>query len=336
MEDYVRISLETHLFFARIMKEHSLFLQAGFLAMDTPWIQKADFFRNQFEELLRQTVRISNQMVSGCVLQSEELVTPFTLAAEEETSCLGGIPIDSSITRMELALQSGCVRDPNGDTVQRTRRLNERGIRLLEGLIEFKESILREVREGRLFTANYPLLIEHILREARLYRASLIGIMEENFVCFENLLDQEAFWNQIMMEHALFIRGLLDPSEAELIKTADMFAMDFQELLKAARSQDERAGTLCIESTCAGIPCIDITCGGGSCAGTRSDRITTDGILTQRSLEETRRLREFKAAGAKGILECQIQSIILPLLADHVLREANHYIRILECGYKMC
>lgn len=31
MEDYVRISLETNLFFARIMKEHALFLEAGFL-----------------------------------------------------------------------------------------------------------------------------------------------------------------------------------------------------------------------------------------------------------------------------------------------------------------
>ena len=30
MNDYVTLSLESHLFFARIMKEHSLFLEAGF------------------------------------------------------------------------------------------------------------------------------------------------------------------------------------------------------------------------------------------------------------------------------------------------------------------
>lgn len=57
-------------------------------------------------------------------------------------------------------------------------------------------------------------------------------------------------------------------------------------------------------------------------------------MAAKRSLEETRKLQEFKTAGTKGILECQISSIILPLLADHVLREANHYIRILECGYR--
>lgn len=43
--------------------------------------------------------------------------------------------------------------------------------------------------------------------------------------------DIECFWNRIMMEHALFIRGLLDPSEAELIDSADEFAKDYSELL---------------------------------------------------------------------------------------------------------
>lgn len=56
--------------------------------------------------------------------------------------------------------------------------------------------------------------------------------------------------------------------------------------------------------------------------------------LTRKSLEETLKYREFKTAGAEGILDNKIASIILPLLADHVLREANHYIRLLECGDK--
>ena len=52
--------------------------------------------------------------------------------------------------------------------------------------------------------------------------------------------------------------------------------------------------------------------------------------LTRRTIEKAEEIRDFKAAGTKGITECQIRSIILPLLADHVLREANHYLRLLE------
>ena len=54
--------------------------------------------------------------------------------------------------------------------------------------------------------------------------------------------------------------------------------------------------------------------------------------LTEETLEETLKIRDFKAVGTEGILNCKIASIILPLLGDHVLREANHYIRLLETG----
>ena len=38
-----------------------------------------------------------------------------------------------------------------------------------------------------------------------------------------------------MMEHALFIRGLLDPTECQLINTANDFAMDYKKLLEMAK-----------------------------------------------------------------------------------------------------
>ena len=46
---------------------------------------------------------------------------------------------------------------------------------------------------------------------------------------------------------------------------------------------------------------------------------STDGFwsVSYTHLEETRHLREFKTAGTRGILECEIESLILPLLADH-------------------
>lgn len=52
--------------------------------------------------------------------------------------------------------------------------------------------------------------------------------------------------------------------------------------------------------------------------------------LTRKTLETTEKYRDFKAAGTEGITGCSIRSVILPLLADHVLREANHYLRILN------
>ena len=116
-------------------------------------------------------------------------------------------------------------------------------------------------------------------------------------LCTRDMQDLEVFWNQIMMEHALFIRGLLDPSEEALIAAADEFSREYACLLEAAKEADDKAALA---------------------------------ALTAKTREETEKYRDFKAAGAKGINGCEISSIILPLLADHVLREANHYLRILQ------
>ena len=116
------------------------------------------------------------------------------------------------------------------ELVRTVNDLNTRSLRLLKDFIAFKENILREVGKGKLFTVNYPLLIEHILREARLYCTTVEELLDNRQLSYKNLRKTEKFWNQIMMEHALFIRGLLDPTEEALIQTANKFAMEFREL----------------------------------------------------------------------------------------------------------
>jgi len=165
MKEYVSTSLETHLFFGRIMREHALFLLAAFPAGEMGYRNKADWFREQFENALEQTVRLADGMVSEEVLCSGEVFTEFTEMAERQTRNLTKIPINIRITQAEKKLRAGCRTCPDSRMIQRVRQLNQNVLRLINGLITFKENILREVLACNLYTANYPLLIEHILRE---------------------------------------------------------------------------------------------------------------------------------------------------------------------------
>lgn len=296
MKEYAILSLETHLFFGRIMKEHSLFLLAGFPAKETEFIRRADQFMEEFEEGLGRAVKLADGIVSKSVLNSGEIVTEFTRKAECQTENLTGIPINGKITEAEERLCAGNSGMVNRETVYQVKMLNQQMLRSLDGLISFKEEVLREVTRCRLYTANYPLLIEHILREAKLYRQMISELEQRGRITAPDLRNLEIFWNQIMMEHATFIRGLLDPTECELMGKADGFAEDYCRLLEEARQQDRRAMK----------------------------------ALTARTLQTTKQYQQFKTAGTEGITGCGIRSVILPLLADHVLREANHYLRILE------
>ena len=296
MQNYIKTSLELHIFFARIMKEHSLFLQAGFMPISNDYICEAQWYKGEFEKLLSDVVKLSNCRIGKDVLNSGEIVTQYTFGAEKKTSELTGIIIETSITLQELNLQPDGISYLDNQLVEYVSYLNNRALQLLDGLIGLKERILRDVLACKLFTANYPLLIEHIIREAKLYRQYVIMLQNGQSITDESIKQVELFWNQIMMEHALFIRGLLDPTEEELITTADNFAKEYQKLLETARNMtDETLKT-----------------------------------VTDKTITETVKYRDFKKAGAEGILECEIRSIILPLLADHVLREANHYLRLLK------
>lgn len=296
MSNYVTLSLETHLFFGRIMKEHALFLLAGFPAGENRMREKADMFREAFEDGLRYVVQVSDGRVGGKVLESGEVVTEFTLRAENQTERLAGVSIDSRITEASKNLRAGRRREATKEEMRNVKMLNRHMLELVDGLIEFKEQILCKVKEGELFTANYPLLIEHIMREAKLYREVIMELENNGRITRKELMGSEMFWNQIMMEHAQFIGGLLDPVECDLIEAADGFADQYCRLLEEAKHKDCRA----------------------------------EEELTRKALQTTKEYQQFKAVGTDGISECRICSVILPLLADHVLREANHYLRILE------
>ena len=50
-------------------------------------------------------VRVGNRAVSRQVIESEEIVTPYTLKAEEKTQNFTAIPINTNITRLEQRLR---------------------------------------------------------------------------------------------------------------------------------------------------------------------------------------------------------------------------------------
>ncbi len=168
---------------------------------------------------------------------------------------------------------------------------------LVTELIQFKANILRNVLSCKMFTSTYPLMVDHIMREADLYLQMIKRLQNREAIKMEmEAAQQEMFWNRIMAEHSKFIRGLLDPTEEELFNTANDFGREFDELTLASKAAMDRT-----------IPLAQVT---------------------DASLKATEAIRNFKAQGTQGLIECKIKSIIIPLLGDHTLREANHYLRL--------
>lgn len=248
-------------------------------------------FHDTFSNILEDIVQMADGKISNYVLESGEIITENTLESENQTNMLLESNINTNITKMEKNLKSGNI-DVNPELLNKINTINKKTLLFVENLIYFKNDILNKVLSCKMFTANYPLLIQHIMNEAKMYHDLLSKVEAKSVFTTNDIYEQELFWNNIMKEHAEFIRGLLDPSEEKLILTADKFVDEYRNIIENYSNNPS--------------------------------------YLTSTSLHETIHFRNFKITGEEGILNCKIKSIILPLLADHVVREANHFVRILK------
>jgi hypothetical protein len=189
---------------------------------------------------------------------------------------------------------------------EQIRRFNSEVQQAATNIFAFKRKVLGLILSCQLPGANnFPLLVDHISREANYFRKRLIELNEGKLKPLADaIIKENVFFLRIMADHAKFIGHLLDPSERKLIDMARNFSNDFDELLFQARDLE----------------------------GMRPHSQTVP--LLDQFLDQNRvsvvSLRDFKKTARGLIEECKIKSIIHPLLADHVFREAEHFLEIID------
>lgn len=307
-QEFIRTSIEVNLFFQRIMKEHLFLIQTNLQPVETAYIAEANMLKQSFEQLLAETVCYAKGVISENAVKSNEMVTPFTLRAEKANSKLTGASINIGITKREYELAGIPMRADKVNPMliganlnnynysewleNVVYDLNRRSYYLLEEVIEFQKELLALALECKIFITLYHEMLEHDTREAEYY-LELLKCLQNRNLPKRTLCEELNFWNNIMGEHAEFIDGMLDPTEKSLKEIAKASAKGFEKLVEE-----------CIR--------------------------TAENQIIEKSLESTEEIRDFKRTSTEGLLKCKIKSIIPPLLADHVLREANHYLRLLK------
>jgi hypothetical protein len=284
-EEYIRRSFDSHLFWLRIMKEHAIFLESAIPPSQKQLAQEAERFKQQFEHLLASAIIQANGWVSPQVLHSGELYTRFTDETERITQQYTGIQINRNLTSLEADIEPWTAySNATARKEQEVSALNQNILNQLETFAQFKNSLWNSQVSCRIMTTLYTGVLQHIYHEAQEYMGEVKDLQARSEIR-EDTPETRRFWDHIMADHAKVVRGLLDPSEAELFMSADRYAKMFDSL-EQNPSQDP----------------------------------------TEPLLE----FGEFKETLTRGRIECRIQAVILPLFADHLLRELRHYLRLLQ------
>ncbi|WP_097160563.1 DUF2935 domain-containing protein [Bacillus oleivorans] len=169
----------------------------------------------------------------------------------------------------------------------------------------YKRKVLGLILRCEIRTNNFPLLVDHISREAA-YFANRLRELNEGVLAPrpEAIIEENVFFLRIMADHAKFIGHLLDPSERKLVEQAREFSHDFDQLLFQAVDLDSMR-----------------------------PQSETGPLLSQflnQNKVSVASLRDFKKTARELIEACRIKSNIHPLLADHTFREAERFLEIID------
>ena len=169
----------------------------------------------------------------------------------------------------------------------------------------YKRKVLMLTLHCKIRTNNFPLLIDHISREAA-YFANRLVELNEGKLSFQadTIIKENLFFLKIMADHAKFIGHLLDPSERKLVEQAREFSHDFDQLVFQAVDLDSKRP--------------------------QSETVPILNQFLDQNRVSVASLRDFKKTARELIEACRIKSNIHPLLADHTFREAERFLEIID------
>jgi hypothetical protein len=202
--------------------------------------------------------------------------------------------------------------------------LNEQVIQALNRIINFKSNVLNRIITCNIGGSNLPLLIDHVRREAIRFRTNLLKLNNQiNTPLAELALEVEVFWLRIMGDHARFIAHLLDPSERLLVEKAMQFGDRFETLRLQGVDLQSALVPRDFENHLLPADMMGCPLPPGFDSLPRPYVIPRLQRFNEEVLEATTQIRDFKQAASDLVKACKVLSIISPLLANHVWREAQ-------------
>lgn len=293
---YARETIESGLFYLRTIREFCTAIQLSFLSNNQNYINTAEDFGKRYEELGK--IAIEYGKISKLAYDSQIFVTDYTLDTELLTEKLFDIDLNTDLTIEEKKVEVGDISEPSNEDIEQLNILNSRALILTRNFVDFLKEIYSEIDRNNLFGYIYLDLIDYMRDESNLYIRILERIQNRETIDPLFVTDYIYRYQLVMRDTALFLRGLCDPKNSDVVDTFALFVNTFQNL-----SIEYKEAILSPES---------------------------QKNLNQRTSETVDQYRKFLANVIQRVLNAELHFLINPTFLDNVYTEANYFSYLLE------
>ena len=224
-------SLISNLDYLWTLREYSARIEVSLPPIYQDYITKSNELARRAEILNKQVAEYAykNKLPKN-IIESESVITRYTLELELLTEKLFGIDIDTSITEKEKNIISGDA-NPDSNDIKAMEKINDEALILANDFIKYATDLYEKIENQQLFAFYYNTINLYLVGEAKLYISALNRLKVKSTINPSYVIDDQYFGTQGLQAIATFIRGEIDPIHKDIFDEANNFVIEYRNIL---------------------------------------------------------------------------------------------------------
>ena len=247
-EDIFLQSLVNHIYFAGSIRSFCSTIGLTFFKNNDEYIDRAIALGYRAADIINKTILLMNKEIATAVVENDVYITPYTKDLDLLTQSLFEI---SLVIQVDKDLQ---ILGDRGDVIfddeimTKIDNLNQEAMTLINDFKAFCQEIKMKIDGGEVFSYLYPDFFNYMYDEISVYGRDIERILNKKDYTDFYLSEYTYYFNELLRESALYIRGFLDTSDQDIFDMASYYINAFANLTEKYLKNTDTNINLSIEA----------------------------------------------------------------------------------------
>ena len=223
-------SLANHLYFASTIRSFCTTIGLTFFKNNQDYIDRAIALGYRATDIVNKAIIYMNKELANDVIANDVYITPYTKELDLLTEKLFDINLIISIDKDIELLKGREEVEFNKDNLEKVDDLNNKSLELLDDFKDFCSEIKTKLDNQELFSYLYPDFFNYMYDEISVYGRDILRIQSKKDYTKFYLNEFVYYFNELLRESALYIRGFLDTKYQDTFDMASFYVNAFANL----------------------------------------------------------------------------------------------------------
>ncbi len=223
-------SLANHLYFAGSIRSFCTSIGLSFFKNNQNYIDRAIALGYRATDIINKAIFYMNRELATDVIENDIYITSYTKDLDLLTEKLFNINLLINIDEDIEILKSRVEVEFNEESLKKIDNLNNQSLGLINDFKNFCSEIKTKIDNNELFSYLYPDFFNYMYDEISVYGRDIERIMSKKDYTEFYLNEFAYYFNELLRESALYIRGFLDTKYQDTFDMASYYANAFANL----------------------------------------------------------------------------------------------------------